>query len=123
MESRPEPAAAVREKWDNFEVVTTRKDSRKASLFSAPGNLEIKTPSANATETSNQGSSDVIENGANNGDVTLLNNNGKAPKRRLSSYTLSTIEKTGKSGRKRSSLVPVGLGKFHLIQKTTIKNF
>ena len=110
MESQPESVFS-REKWEKFDVIITRKDSRKASLFSAPGNLELETP-GEVQETNGLNPNDVTKNGTNNGDITLLNNNGKAPKRRLSSYTTSATEKTGKAGRKRSSLISNGFGKF-----------
>ena len=97
------------DRWEKFDVVTTRKNSRKASLFSAPGNLEVTT---NVISPQHK-PSDNVTNPAKNGpagDVTLLNNNDKAPKRRLSSYTSSAIEAVRKSERKRSSLLSNGFG-------------
>ena len=98
--------------WEKFDVVATRKDSRKASLFSAPGNLEMTmNASTKPVDTGKEGECEVTKNGTVTGDITLLNNNGKAPKRRLSSYTSTAIETAKKGGRKRSSVVSNGYGK------------
>lgn len=97
------------DRWETFDVVATRKDSRKASLFSAPGNLEV---SATSNSSPTKQDNEAVKNDVNNGDVTLLNNNGKAPKRRLSSYTSSAIEAVRKGGRKRSSQVSNGMGEW-----------
>ena len=102
---------ASRATWEKFDVETTTKNSQKPDSVAT---FELGASNQEARDASN----DVVKN---NGDVTLLNNNGKAPKRRLSSYTSSAIEAASKSGRKRSSIISNGYGKNVVRKKSCIK--